>query len=51
MMDVATGRRPACELRTLLTATSNDDVSPPAPAHGLFLDRVRYPDELYLSEE
>jgi tRNA pseudouridine38-40 synthase len=51
MMDVATGRRPACELRALLTATSNDDVSPPAPAHGLFLDRVRYPDELYLSEE
>jgi tRNA pseudouridine38-40 synthase len=51
MMDVAVGRRPACELSALLTASSNDDVSPPAPAHGLFLDRVRYPDELYLPQE
>jgi tRNA pseudouridine38-40 synthase len=51
MMEVATGRRPACELSALLTASSNDDVSPPAPAHGLFLDRVSYPDELYLPQE
>ncbi|MDQ6633231.1 MAG: tRNA pseudouridine(38-40) synthase TruA, partial [Gemmatimonadota bacterium] len=51
MMDVATGRRPAAELSALLTASSNDDVSPPAPAHGLFLDRVTYPDALYLSQE
>jgi hypothetical protein len=35
----------------LLTASSNDDVSPPAPAHALFLDRVSYPDALYLSPE
>jgi len=51
MMDVATGRRPASDLPALLLASSNDDVSAPAPAHALFLDRVRYPDALYLSEE
>jgi len=50
MMDVATGRRPATELSALLTAATNDDVSAPAPAHGLFLDRVSYPDALYLSQ-
>jgi tRNA pseudouridine38-40 synthase len=51
MMDVATGRRPASEVSALLTASSNDDVSAPAPAHALFLDRVSYPDALYLSPE
>jgi tRNA pseudouridine38-40 synthase len=51
MMDVATGRRPAGEVSALLTASSNDDVSAPAPAHALFLDRVSYPDALYLSPE
>jgi tRNA pseudouridine38-40 synthase len=50
MMDVAVGRRPAAELAALLVAASNDDVSPPAPAHALFLDRVHYPNDLYLSE-
>jgi hypothetical protein len=48
MMDTATGRRPASDLATLLVATGNDDVSAPAPAHALFLDRVHYPADLYL---
>lgn len=51
MIDTALGRRPASDLSTLLAASDNDDVSAPAPAHGLFLDRVRYPDDLYLPTE
>jgi tRNA pseudouridine38-40 synthase len=49
MMDVALGRRPIGELDLLLAAADNDLVSPPAPAHALFLDRVEYPASLYLS--
>ena len=51
MIDVAIGRRPLAELETLLTATDNSAVSPPAPAHALSLDRVTYPAALYLSTE
>ncbi|MEP6730537.1 MAG: tRNA pseudouridine(38-40) synthase TruA, partial [bacterium] len=47
MMDVASGRRPLADVDALLRATTNDDVSTPAPAHALFLDVVRYPAELY----
>ena len=50
MMDVAIGRRPMDDLVKLLVATDNDSVSPPAPPHGLFLEQVRYPSDLYLSE-
>ena len=48
MLDVAAGRRTPESLRALLAATTNDDVSPPAPAHALCLERVVYPDQLYL---
>jgi tRNA pseudouridine38-40 synthase len=51
MMATAVGRRPISDLAALLVATDNDDVSSPAPAHALFLDRVRYPDDLYLVTE
>ena len=51
MMDVALARRPIDDLARLLAASDNDEVSPPAPAHALFLDRVRYPDDLYLPSE
>lgn len=51
MMEVATRRRPLTDFAALLTATDNDDVSPPAPPHALFLDRVRYPADLYLPVE
>ena len=49
MIDVALGRRPAADVQTLLRASDNSAVSPPAPPHALFLDRVCYPGELYLS--
>ena len=48
MTDVASGKRPLADIARLLTATTNDDVSAPAPAHALFLDVVRYPADLYL---
>lgn len=47
MLDVASGRRPFADVPALLIASDNRDVSPPAPAHGLFLDRVQYPRGLY----
>jgi tRNA pseudouridine38-40 synthase len=47
MLDIATGRRPGSDIDTLLNAGSNDDVSPPAPAHALCLERVEYPAQLY----
>jgi tRNA pseudouridine38-40 synthase len=50
MLDIASGRRPPGDMDRLLLADANDAVSPPAPAHGLFLERVSYPPDLYLSE-
>lgn len=49
MVDVARGRRPIEDMQRLLAAADNDETSPPAPAHALFLDAVIYPCELYLS--
>jgi tRNA pseudouridine38-40 synthase len=49
MVDVALGRRPLAELEQLLSAADNSEVSPPAPPHALFLERVTYPAALYLS--
>jgi tRNA pseudouridine38-40 synthase len=51
MLDMASGRRPLEDLPQLLRATDNGEVSPPAPARALFLDRVSYPPELYLAPE
>jgi tRNA pseudouridine38-40 synthase len=48
MLDIGTGRRPLAELPGLLSASDNSEVSPPAPPHALFLDRVTYPATLYL---
>ncbi|MCU0650576.1 MAG: tRNA pseudouridine(38-40) synthase TruA [Gemmatimonadaceae bacterium] len=45
MIDVALGRRPAGTLAHLLTLDSNQETSAPAPAHGLYLEGVRYPAE------
>ena len=47
MLDVASGRRPLSDIAQLLVAADNQGVSPPAPPHGLFLDAVTYPRELY----
>jgi tRNA pseudouridine38-40 synthase len=48
MMEIAAGRRPLDALRELLAADDNSEVSPPAPPHALFLERVDYPADLYL---
>jgi tRNA pseudouridine38-40 synthase len=51
MLEVALGRRDAGTIARLLGASDNTDVSPPAPAHALYLERVEYPRELYLDPE
>lgn len=51
MIDSASGRREADSIATLLSATDNADTSAPAPPHGLFLEVVRYPRDLYLTQE
>jgi tRNA pseudouridine38-40 synthase len=50
MIDAALGRRPASDVEALLRADDNSAVSPPAPPHALFLDRVCYPADLYRLE-
>jgi len=51
LVEVASGKREEDAIQRLLAASTNDEVSPPAPAQGLFLDRVTYPPELYLQNE
>jgi tRNA pseudouridine38-40 synthase len=51
MLDVGSGKRPPETVERLLSAATNDDVSPPAPAHALVLERVTYPAALYVSPE
>jgi tRNA pseudouridine38-40 synthase len=48
MVDIAAGRRTVDTMEQLLGADTNDGVSVPAPPHGLFLDAVTYPPDLYL---
>jgi tRNA pseudouridine38-40 synthase len=48
MLDIASGRRPAGDMLDLLRATDNAAVSPPAPPHGLYLECVEYPSDLYV---
>ena len=49
MLDIATGHRPGGDAAALLVAQDNRQVSPPAPAHALFLEAVVYPSDLYIS--
>ncbi len=49
MVDIASGRRDASTMMMLLSSADNDATSAPAPAHGLCLESVRYPEELYLT--
>jgi tRNA pseudouridine38-40 synthase len=49
MLEIASERRDPRSLAELLSASSNDQVSPPAPAHALVLERVHYPPSLYVS--
>jgi len=51
LIELASGKREHGAIHRLLVASTNDDVSPPAPPHGLFLDRVTYPSDLYLQSE
>ncbi len=48
MVEIASGTREASSMERLLVAPDNSEVGPPAPAHGLCLDRVMYPPALYL---
>ncbi len=48
MLDVASGCRAISDIPKLLQAGDNCGVSPPVPPHGLYLEKVEYPDELYL---
>ncbi len=48
MLDIASGRREVGVMRRLLESHDNSEVSPPAPPHGLYLESVEYPPELYL---
>ncbi len=47
MVGEASGAREHGTVARLLTAANNSETSPPAPAHALVLERVRYPDALY----
>jgi len=51
MLDVGEGRREASVMADLLAKEDNSEVSPPAPAHALFLECVEYPKDLYLRAE
>jgi tRNA pseudouridine38-40 synthase len=48
MLDEGSGRRAEGTVRRLLDADDNREVSPPAPPHALYLERVEYPPDLYL---
>ena len=51
MLDIGQGRRDASVMGELLAQDDNHEVSAPAPAHALFLERVEYPKDLYLRAE
>ena len=48
MLEIGEGRRPPEVIAELLSEHDNNRVSQPAPAHALFLERVEYPEHLYL---
>lgn len=48
MLDIGQGRREVSVIGKLLEQEDNSEVSPPAPAHALFLERVEYPRDLYI---
>ena len=51
MLEIGEGRREVAVMKELLAQDDNSEVSQPAPAHALFLERVEYPTELYLRAE
>jgi len=48
MLEIGEGKREPGDIATLLELEDNSQVSPPAPPHALFLERVEYPKDLYL---
>lgn len=51
MLDIGAGRRDVGVIEELLAQDDNSQVSQPAPPHALFLERVDYPNDLYLGAE
>ncbi len=51
MVQIASRRMAPEAMRALLAAEHNRETAAPAPPHALFLDYIRYPDDLYLSGE
>lgn len=51
MLEIASGARPREDFTTLLSAATNDEVSPPAPSTGLCLEQVEYPPELFMDSQ
>lgn len=51
MLEIGEGRRDVAVMQELLGQDDNSQVSQPAPPHALFLERVDYPNDLYLRAE
>jgi tRNA pseudouridine38-40 synthase len=51
MLEIGGGRRDVSVMKELLAQDDNSEVSEPAPPHALFLERVDYPNDLYLRTE
>ena len=51
MLEIGAGRRDPSAIAELLIESDNTNVSPPAPPHALFLEKVEYPRHLYLESE
>jgi tRNA pseudouridine38-40 synthase len=51
MLEIGEGRHDPSFVSELLAQTDNSNVSPPAPPHGLFLESVEYPKDLYMGTE
>ncbi|MEO5588127.1 MAG: tRNA pseudouridine(38-40) synthase TruA [Gemmatimonadaceae bacterium] len=48
MLDIAANRKDPGIIARILASNDNGEASPPAPPHGLYLESVKYPAELYL---
>ena len=51
MLEIGEGRREPEAIAELLAQEDNSNVAQPAPPHGLFLERVEYPKDLYMGTE
>jgi tRNA pseudouridine38-40 synthase len=51
MREIGEGRREPGAIAELLKQEDNSKVAKPAPPHGLFLERVEYPKDLYMGSE